>query len=88
MMAMQRTGPQNTPSAINTCFGWVLFGKIKGSDVVDITNLTLEQEVSRELTESRRSYAAVLIADKNRDLRPMTKEQMNGCRTTTIYFET
>ena len=50
-------------------FGWVLFGKIKGSDVVYIANLTLEQEVLRELTGLRRSYAAVLTADKDRDFR-------------------
>ena len=31
-----------TPSALNTCFGCVLFGKINGrSDVVDIANHTL-----------------------------------------------
>ena len=29
---------------INTCFGWVLFDKIQGSDVVDVANLTLEQD--------------------------------------------
>ena len=65
----RRTGPRGTPSAINTCFGWVLFGKIGGGDVVDVANLTLEQDVYIDLTGSRRSYAAVLTADKNKDLR-------------------
>ena len=46
----RQTGPQCTPSAINTSFGWVLFGKIQGSDVVHVANLTLEQDVLRELT--------------------------------------
>ena len=32
----RRTGPRCTPSAINTCLGWVLFGKINDSDVVDV----------------------------------------------------
>ena len=57
------------PSTINTCFGWVLFCKIEGSDVVDVANFTLEQDVIRELTCSRHTYAAVLTADKNRDRR-------------------
>ena len=38
-------GPGGTPSAINTCFGWMLFGKIQGSDVVDVANLILEQDI-------------------------------------------
>ena len=49
--------------------GWVLLGKIEGNDVVDVANLTLEQDMLRELTGSRSSYAAVFTADKNRDLR-------------------
>ena len=57
------------PSTINTCFGWVLFGKIEGNDVVDVANLTLEQNVLRELTGSRHTYAAALTADKKKDLR-------------------
>ena len=56
------------PSAINTCFGWVLFGRIQDSDVVDMANLTLEQDILRELTGSRRCYAAVLMANNNWDL--------------------
>ena len=65
----RRTGPRGTPSAINACFGWVLFGKIQGSDVVDVANLTLEQDILKELTGTRRYYAAVVTADKNRNLR-------------------
>ena len=65
----RRTGPRGTPSALNTCFGWVLFGKINGrSDVVDVANHTMEQLVYRDET-TRRSYAAVLTAGKNEDLR-------------------
>ena len=62
-----RTKPQGTLSAINTCFGWVLFGKIEGSDVVDVDKLTLKQDALKELTRSRRFYAAVLTANKKRD---------------------
>ena len=43
----RRTGPRGTPSAINTCLGWVLFGKINDSDVVDVANHTLEQDESK-----------------------------------------
>ena len=43
------TDPQGTPSTTNTCFEWVLFGKIEGIDVVDVANLTLEQDVMRDL---------------------------------------
>ena len=64
-----RTGPRGTPSAINTHFRWVLFGKIEGSNVVDVANLTLEQDVLRELMGLKRSYVAVLTADRKRDLR-------------------
>ena len=39
------TGPRGAPSVINNCFGWVLFGKTKGNNVVDAANLTLEQDV-------------------------------------------
>ena len=46
----RRIGPRGTPSAINTCFGWVLFGKIEGSNVVDVGNFTLVLDVIRELT--------------------------------------
>ena len=65
----RRTGPQGTPSAINTCFGWMLFGKTECSDVVDAAKFTLEQDILRELTGSRHSYEAVLTTNKNRDLR-------------------
>ena len=66
----RRTGPRGTPSALNTCFGWVLFGKINGrNDVVDVANHTLEQLVYTDESERRRSYAAVLTAGKNEDLR-------------------
>ena len=44
----RRTRPRGTPSAINTCLGWVLFGKIQDSNVA---NYTLEQD---ELKYSRR----------------------------------
>ena len=64
----RRTGPRATPSAINTCLGWVLFGKIQDSDVVDVANYTLEQDESKYLTGSGRSYAAVLTANKKNDL--------------------
>ena len=60
----RRTGPRGTPSAINTYLGWVLFGKIQDSDVVDVANYTLEQDELKYLTGSGRSYAAVLTADK------------------------
>ena len=33
-----RTGPRGTPSAVNTCLRWVLFGKIQDCDVVDVVN--------------------------------------------------
>ena len=56
----RQTGPQDTPSTINTGLGWVLFGKIEGSDVVDMVNLIVEQDVLKELTGSRRSYVALL----------------------------
>ena len=65
----RRTGPRGTPSAINTCFGWVLFGKINNSDVVDVANNTLEQDESKYFTGSGRSYAAVVAAGKKNDLR-------------------
>ena len=83
-----RTGPQGTPSAINTCFGWVLFGKIEGGNVVDVANHTLEQDVFRELTGARHSYAPVFTADKDRDLlylhvrqRKRRKSDHKDCRT-------
>ena len=63
------TGPRGTPSAINTCLGWVLFGKINDSDIVDVANSTLEQEESKYFTGSGRSYAAVVTAGKENDLR-------------------
>ena len=83
----QRTGPQGTPSALNTCFGWVLFRKIDGqSDVVNVANHTLEQLVYTEETETRRFYAAVLTASKNGDLRYLRRRKKHesdhvDCRT-------
>ena len=65
----RRTGPRGTPSAINTCLGWVLFGKISDSDIVDVANNTLEQEEAKYFTGSGRSYAAVARAGKKNDLR-------------------
>ena len=42
----RQTGPRGTPFAINTCLGCrVLFGKIEGSDVVDVAILTLERDI-------------------------------------------
>ena len=64
----QWTRPRGTPPAINTFFGWVHFGKIQGSVVVDMANLTLQQDVLRELTGSRHLYAAVFTVNKKRDL--------------------
>ena len=49
----RRAGPRGTPSALNTCFGWVLFGKIDGrTDVVDVAKHTLEQLVYTNETET------------------------------------
>ena len=71
----RRTGPRGTPSTINTCLGWVLFGKIQDSDVVDVAIHTLEQDELKYMymTESGRSYAAVLTADKTNDLRRLRR---------------
>ena len=44
------------------------FGKIEDSDVVDMANMTLQEDLMRELTGLRCSYAAVLIASKKMDL--------------------
>ena len=60
----RRTGPRGAPSAINTCIGRVLFGKIHGSDVVDVANHTLEHDEIVYITGLRLSYAAVLTIDK------------------------
>ena len=60
------TGPGGTPSTINTWFGWVVFGKIQGSDVVEMANLTLEQDAFKHLTGSSHSYVAVLTATCDR----------------------
>ena len=65
----QRTGPRGTPSVINTCLGWVLFGKMQDRDVVDVANHTLEQNELKYVTGSRRSYVAAVTADKKNDLR-------------------
>ena len=47
------------PSPIHTFFEWILFGKIQGSDVVDVDNMTLEEDVLKYLIGSRQFYAAV-----------------------------
>ena len=75
----RRTGPEGTPSTINTCFGWVLFGNILGSDVVNVVKFTLrlEQDELRELSGSRRTYAAILIADEEKDLWYLHVRQRN-----------
>ena len=44
------------------------FRKVQGSDVVEVANHTLEQDELKYMTGSRRSYAAVLTADKKNDL--------------------
>ena len=64
----RKTGPQGTPPANNTCFGWVLFGKIQSSDVVDVPNLSLVQGVLKHTTGSRCFFVAVLTANKKKDL--------------------
>ena len=69
----RRTGPRGTPSAISTCHGWVLFGKINDSDVVDVANNTREQDESKYFTGSGRSYAAVAAAGKKNDLRRLRR---------------
>ena len=69
----RRTGPRGTPSAINTCLRWVLFGKIQDSDIVDVANYTLEQDELNYLTGLGRSYAAVVTADKKNDLRRLRR---------------
>ena len=51
-------------------------GKIGGSDVVDVANFTLEQDVIRDFTGTRRSYAAVLTADEDRDLRDGGRDEL------------
>ena len=59
--------------------GWTLsptIGKIQGRDVVDVANMTLEQDVLKELTGSRCSYVAVLSDYKNRYLRYL--QRRNG----------
>ena len=63
----RRTGPPGTPSAINTSFGWVLFGKIKGSDIVDVANHTLEEDVLKDIDEFAFSYMG--IVNKKKDFR-------------------
>ena len=63
-----QTGSRGTPFVFNNCFGWVLFGKIHGSDVVDIVNLTLEQDILKKLMGWRCSYTAALTGNKESDL--------------------
>ena len=88
----RRTGPRGTPSALNTCFGWGLFGKIGRSDVVDVANHTMEQLVCTDASETRRCYAAVLTADKNSDLRDQRRRKgrdsgHEDCRTRQKGFD-
>ena len=85
----RRTGPQGMPSAINTCFGLVLFGKIQGNDVVDITSLTLELNVLRDIAGSTRSSAAVLTANEQKDLHhPQWRKGRQVVGGTTPSFKT
>ena len=73
------TGPRGKPSAINTCFGCKgALCKIKHDcDIVDVANYTLEQEVLKNMTGSRRSNAAVFSADKGKDFRrPQRKNKL------------
>ena len=81
----RRTGPRGTPSAINTCFGWVIFGKINGSDVVDVANHTLEPAVFTDLTESRHTYASILTTGRKEDLRRSRRRNRRGWETTTPF---
>ena len=64
----RQIGPQGTPSTISTCIGWVLFGKIQGNDVIDITNLTLECELLKDIAVLTRSYTSILTAEKKKDV--------------------
>ena len=59
----QRTGPQGRPTctSINICFGWMPFGNIQGNDVLEVAICTLEQDIMRELTRTRRSFPAVHV---------------------------
>ena len=54
-----------TPFAKNTFLGWVLFGKIGRSDVVDVPNLTLERDEMMDFTGTRRCYDTLLTADQD-----------------------
>ena len=61
---------RGTPSAINICLERVLFGKIQDSDEVDVANHTLETgRIEVYGIGSRRSYAAIVTADKKTNLR-------------------
>ena len=77
----RRTGPQGSPSAINTYFGWVLFGKIECRYVVDVANHTLVQVVFRISTGSRHSYVAVRPV-------PTTEERLVVFGRPHNYYET
>ena len=69
------TGPRGMPSAINTCFGWVLFGKNQVSDVVDVANLTLERDVLKDMIGLTRSYRLTLVQMRKGPLLPTMEEQ-------------
>ena len=51
----RRTGTGGKPSALNTCFGRVLFGIIGQTDVVNVANHTLEHLMYTDERETRRS---------------------------------
>ena len=58
---VEQAMPQGIPSAINTCVGCVLFGKIQGNYVVEVTNLTLELKMLKDTARSTYSFTAVII---------------------------
>ena len=57
----RRIEPQDTPSTINTFFGRVLFGIIQGNDVVDLANLTIEQDVISKMMGTIWSYSGMRL---------------------------
>ena len=73
----RRTGPRGTPSALNTCFGWVLFGRIGDSDVVDVANHTLEEDVLKDITEFAYSYTGTVITNKEKDFHRSRRKNKN-----------
>ena len=70
----RRKGPPGTPSALNTCFGWVVFGKVFGSDrdVVEEANLTMERQVyieEKDIVDTRHCFMSMVTTDKDYDFR-------------------